>query len=96
MPPATANTAVAMPSAVATRSASPLRPSVPALAIRTSAARPTAAPTPLAVDVMPEATPCSRSVDAGAGGDERRGEHDAVGDADQDQARDQRGVGAVR
>src|SRR5262249_10574034 len=62
IPPAMVNTAALMPPAVATCSSSPASGSAPALATRTSTARPTAAPTPEAVLTIPEATPCSRSV----------------------------------
>src|SRR5262249_46910688 len=48
--------------AVATCSSSPACGWAPALATRTSTARPTAAPTPAAVLTIPEATPCSRAV----------------------------------
>jgi hypothetical protein len=61
IPPATTRTAALRPSALAIRSASPLSPSVPELATSTRRARPTAAPTEVLVEAMPEATPCSPS-----------------------------------
>ena len=58
---ATTSTAVLRPSAVAVLSASPLSPSVPEVATRTSTARPTAAPTEVLMDAMPEAMPSMES-----------------------------------
>ncbi len=59
MPPVATRTAVRRPSLVAERSASPARPSVPALAIATRMPRPTALPTCWPVETMPEEMPCS-------------------------------------
>src|SRR5262245_16167 len=61
IPAATVNTAPRRPFAVATRSSSPASPPLSKFATRTRTARPIAAPTPLPVDAMAEATPCSLS-----------------------------------
>src|SRR5215813_10766196 len=61
IPAATANTAARRPCAVATRSSSPASPPVSKFATRTRTARPIAAPTPLAVETMADATPWSLS-----------------------------------